>query len=161
MLHTQGTEACGLQHTSSPRAKVLERRANAAAALMHEPAGQATRAGARGQIGERLGDGTGVPVVRANAPADFARGPVGPVAAVNEVLSRLLPSQSRAVASKKLWASVDSAPTFISSAEWNIGSRAIQRGVDANQRMMVSAQVPANIEYLLLTGGRTPSMVAL
>ena len=65
----QGTEACGLQHTSSPRAKALERRANAAAALMHEPAGQATRAGARGQIGERLGDGTGVPVVRANAPA--------------------------------------------------------------------------------------------
>ena len=94
----QGTEACGLQHTSSPRAKALERRANAAAALMHEPAGQATRAGARGQIGERLGDGTGVPVVSANAQVDFARGPAGPVAAVNEVLSRLLPSQSRAVA---------------------------------------------------------------
>ena len=111
-----GTEACGLQHTSSPRAKALERRANAAAALMHEPAGQATRAVAQGQIGGRLGDGNGVPVVSANAQVDFARGPAGPVAAVNEVLSRLLPSQSRAVASKKLWASVDSAPTCISSS---------------------------------------------
>ena len=108
---------------------------------MHEPAGQATRAGARGQIGERLGDGTGVPVVSANAQVDMARGPGGPEAAVNEVLSRLLPSQSLAVASAR--------------------PRAIQQGVGANQRMMVSAQVPANIEYLLLTGGRTPSMVAL
>ena len=137
----QGTEACGLQHTFSPRVKALERRANAAAALMHEPAGQATRAGARGQIGEQLGDSTGVPVVGANAQVDMARGPGGPEAAVNEVLSRLLPSQSLAVASAR--------------------PRAIQQGVGANQRMMVSAQVPASIEYLLLTGGRTPSMVAL